>query len=266
MTVSLDLAGRACLVVGGAGGRIGSAVAAAAAEAGASVGVITHNPEHAVAAAHELTSIGAPVATAVADVEDEEALVDAIGQIDDRLGPIRHLVNVVGGAMGVYQPAVEVDMAAVDRLLARNLRYAIVSCREVAATLSRLDLTGSIVNVSSGASLGRPMLGAYGAAKAGLDAYSRAMALELAPRGIRVNVLSLGAIRTDGSPQTLVPSIPARRKGDPAEVGHAAVFLLSDLAAYTTGAVVPVDGGAALGDPGGEVLSGLATGPSTDSP
>jgi 3-oxoacyl-[acyl-carrier protein] reductase len=266
VTVCLDLAGRPCLVVGGAGGRIGSAVAAAAAEAGASVGIITHNPDHADAATRELTSTGASVATAVADVEDEEALVAAIARIVDRLGPVRHLVNVVGGAMSVYDRAVEVDMASVDRLLARNLRYAIVSCREVAATLAHLDLTGSIVNISSGASLGRPRLGAYGAAKAGLDAYSRAMALELAPRGIRVNVLSLGAIRTDDAPRTEVPSIPARRKGDPEEVGHAAMFLLSDLAAYTTGAIVPVDGGAGLGDPGGEVLSGLAAGAPSGPP
>ena len=259
MTIAIDLAGRPCLVVGGAGGRIGSAVAAAAAEAGAAVGVITHNPEHASSAERELRSAGARVAVAVADVEDEAALVEAIARIADELGPIRHLVNVIGGAMGEYHRAIDLELAAVDRVVARNVRYAIVTCREVGSVLLARGETGSIVNVSSPAAAGRPLLGAYSVAKAALDAYTRSIALEWAPRGVRVNVLSCGATRTGDQPRGEdVPSIPLRRRGEPVEVAHAVMFLLSDLASYTTGATLYVDGGAFLGHPGGDELSGLA--------
>ena len=259
MTIAVDLGGRTCLVVGGAGGRIGSAIATAAAEAGAAVGVITHNAEHAAAAVDELRARGARAVAEVADVEDEDALVAAITRIGEELGPIRHLVNVIGGAMGGYRRAAELDLATVDRVVARNLRYAVVACREVGAALLARRETGSIVNVSSPAASGRPLLGAYSVAKAGLDAYTRSAALEWAPRGIRVNVLSCGAIRTgDQARDEEAPSIPLRRRGEPAEVASAAVFLLSDLAAYTTGATLYVDGGAALGHPGGDELSSLA--------
>jgi len=146
----------------------------------------------------------------------------------------------------------------VDRVIARNLRYAIVACREVGGALLERHETGSIVNVSSPAASGRPMLGAYSVAKAGLDAYSRSAALEWAPHGIRVNVLACGAIRNPSSGGGDATTIPLRRRGEPAEVASAAVFLLSNLAGYTTGATLHVDGGVALGHPGGETLSTLA--------
>lgn len=259
MTVAIDLSGRVCLVVGGAGGRIGSAVAAAAAEAGAQVGVITHNPDHAAAAVAALESTGATVAAEVADVEDEAALVAAIATIAERLGTVRHLVNVIGGAMGEYHPGAELPLAAIDKVVDRNLRYAIVACREVGGALLARGETGSIVNVSSPAASGRPMLAAYSVAKAGLDAFSRSIALEWAPVGIRVNVLGCGAIRTGDQPKDVEqPTVPLRRRGEPEEVAAAAVFLLSDLAAYTTGSTLYVDGGAFLGHPGGGGLSTMA--------
>jgi len=161
--------------------------------------------------------------------------------------------------MGESRRAAELDLATVDRVVARNLRYAIVACREVGAALLARHESGSIVNVSSPAAVGRPLLGAYSVAKAGLDAYSRSAALEWAPHGIRVNVLACGAIRTgDQFRDEDAPTIPLRRRGEPSEVANAAVFLLSDLAGYTTGATVHVDGGVALGHPGGDTMSTLA--------
>jgi len=230
VTIAIDLGGRTCLVVGGAGGRIGSAIATAAAEAGAAVGIITHNVDHAATAADALRVGGGRVAAEVVDVEDEAGLASAIARIGEELGPIRGLVNVIGGAMGEYRRAAELDLATVDRVVARNLGYAIVACREVGAALLARGESGSIVNVSSPAASGRPLLAAYSVAKAGLDAYSRSAALEWAPRGIRVNVLACGAIRTDNSGGEDSPTIPLRRRGEPAEVANAAVFLLSDLA------------------------------------
>lgn len=259
MTIAIDLAGRTCLVVGGAGGRIGSAVVAAAAQAGAAVGIVTRNAADAERTVKELRACGTAAAAAVADVEDEDALVAAIALVGEELGAIRHLVNVIGGAMSEYHHAAEIPLAAVDTVVARNLRYAIVACREVGAALIARGETGSIVNVSSPAASGKPMLAPYSVAKAGLDAFTRSIALEWAPLGIRANVLGCGATRTGDQPKGVEqPTIPLRRRGEPEEVAAATVFLLSDLASYTTGMTFYVDGGAFLGHPGGDGLSSMA--------
>ena len=259
MTIAIDLAGRTCLVLGGAGGRIGSGIVAAAARAGAAVGVVSRNAADASAAVDAVRAGGGRAAAVVADVHEEGAIADAIASIGDELGPVRHLVNVIGGATGEHHRGVELPLDSFDRVVARNLRYVVVSCREVAAGLIARGETGSIVNISSAAAMGRPMLAAYSAAKAGLDAYSRAVALEWAPMGLRVNVLGCGAIRTGDEPAGVEePSIPLRRRGEVDEVASAVVFLLSDLAGYTTGATLHVDGGSSLGHPGGATLSNMA--------
>lgn len=256
MTVGIDFAGRTCLIVGGAGGGIGAATARRAAGAGAAVGIITHNPGHAEEMLDELRAAGARAAAAIADVTDEDQLVGAIAELQDDLGPIRHLVNVVGGATNSYHRSVDFELAVLDRIMAQNLRYAFVSCREVARPLLAEGLTGSIVSISSGAASGRPMLSAYSAAKAALESFSRSIALEWGPSGIRVNVVSSGTVRTERTNRQdmteAAKAIPLRRRGEPEEVANAALFLLSELAAYTTGSTLEVDGGVGLGHAGGD--------------
>ena len=258
MTVSIDLAGRTCLVVGGAGGGIGAEVVRRAAEAGAGIALVTHNQSDADQMIKDLRASQVRCAAAVADVTDEAALVGAVGHLQAELGPIRYLVNVVGGAMGTYHRAAEMDLAVFDRILAQNVRYAFVSCREVARELLASGLTGSFVNISSGAAIGRPTLSAYSAAKSALEAYSRAVALEWAPSGIRVNVVSSGTVRTARTSHfdmtEAAKAIPLRRRGEPEEVANATLFLLSDWASYTTGHTLDVDGGVGLGHPGGDQL------------
>jgi 3-oxoacyl-[acyl-carrier protein] reductase len=264
MTSTLDLTGRPTLLVGGAGGGIGTAMAHAVAGAGAPIGILTNVDEHAATITEELRSVGAQVVAVVADVTDEDQLVRSVQSVAAELGPIRHLVNVVGGnAADDYQRAAEIEMETFDRVLSRNLRYAVVACREVAAPLLAAGTTGSIVNISSAASRGAPLLGPYAAAKAALESYSRTTALEWAPSGIRVNVVSVGTVRTPrtgmGDDEAMAASIPLRRRGDPAEVAAAALFLLSDLASYITGHTLVVDGGVTLGHPGGAELSKFST-------
>ena len=267
MTIDIDLGGRACLVVGGAGGGIGTAMALAAADAGAAVGIITNVDDHAARIEAELRSRRSSFVAVVADVTDEHRLSAAVATIAGRLGPLRHLVNVVGGNLaGDYQPTAAADMSVFDRVVARNLRYVAVACREVAHPLLESGETGSIVNVSSAASRGAPLLGAYAAAKAGLEAYSRTMALEWAPSGIRVNVVSAGTVRTPRTglgddAESVTNAIPLRRRGDASEVASAAMFLLSDLASYITGQTLLVDGGVTLGHRGGTELSNFVTRP-----
>jgi NAD(P)-dependent dehydrogenase (short-subunit alcohol dehydrogenase family) len=261
VALTLDLGGRACLVVGGAGGGVGTATALAAAEAGAAVGVITNVEAH----ADEIRAqLGEGAAVVTADVTDEAAFVAAIATVAAQVGPLRHLVNVVGGnTIDDYHPAADFDMEAFDRVVSRNLRYAVVACREVARPMLEQGAPGSIVNVSSAASRGAPLLGAYAAAKSGLEAFSRTMAIEWAPSGLRVNVVSLGMVRTPRTgledPPDVAASIPLRRRGDASEAAQVAMFLLSDLASYVTGQTLVVDGGLTLGHPGGVGLSSLVT-------
>lgn len=229
-----------------------------AAGAGAAIAVITHNRTDADQMIEDLRAHQVRCAAAVADVTDEPALVGAIAEVQAELGPIRHLVNVVGGAMGTYHRAAEMDLAVFDRLLAQNARYAFVTCREVARALLANGQPGSFVNISSGAAAGRPTLSAYSAAKSALEAYSRAVALEWGPAGIRVNVVSSGTVRTARTSHLdmteAAKAIPLRRRGEPEEVAYATLFLLSDLASYTTGHTLDVDGGVGLGHPGGDQL------------
>lgn len=262
----IDFGGRAALVVGGGGGGIGTAMAVALAEAGADVGAVTFVAEHAEDTVSRVRALGRRAAAVVADVTDDGALVAAIASVASELGTVRHLVNVVGGSLvDDWHRALDYDMGAFDRIVARNLRYAVLSCREVARGLVAAGNPGSIVNISSVAARGVPLLGAYGASKAGLESFSRTMALEWAPMGIRVNLVAPGTVKTPRAGRSDLPeavqSIPLRRRGEPSDIADAALFLLSDMAAYITGQTLSVDGGSTLGGPGGDELPLFVTNP-----
>jgi NAD(P)-dependent dehydrogenase (short-subunit alcohol dehydrogenase family) len=267
MTVAIDLTGRRALVIGGGGGGIGSAVLDVVARSGADVGIITFVPEHAAASVAHAESLGVRAASAVLDVTDEAALVAGIADLAGQLGTFQHLVNVVGGSLADdWHRAAEYDMDAFDRLIARNLRYAVVSCREVARELLAADLPGSMVNLSSAAARGTPLLAAYGAAKAAIESFGRTMALEWAPRGIRVNTVAPGTIKTPRAGTTdmadaAAQEIPLGRRGAPEDIANAALFLLSDLSAYITGVTLAVDGGTGMGGRGGDALPVFVTNP-----
>lgn len=267
MSLPIDLSGRACVVVGGGGGGIGTAMALAAAAAGADVGAVTNVADHAADTARRVADAGRRCSVAVADVTDEDALVRALAEITAELGVVRHLVNVVGGNLADdWYRTVEYDMGAFDRVVARNLRYAVVSCRQVARGLVAASTPGSMVNISSVAARGTPLLAAYGASKAALESFSRTMALEWAPHGIRVNLVAPGTVKTPRAGQSdmadeAARSIPLRRRGEPGDIADAAMFLLSDRASYITGQTLVVDGGSSLGHPGGDELPVFVTNP-----
>jgi NAD(P)-dependent dehydrogenase (short-subunit alcohol dehydrogenase family) len=266
MGTTIDLSGRNALVVGGGGGGIGTAMALTLAEAGADVAAITYVADHAKDTEDRVRSLGRRSIGVVADVTDEAALRAAITTAAAELGPFRHLVNVVGGTLpDDWWRTAEYDMDAFDRVVSRNLRYAVITCRDVARALIDGGLTGSMVNISSVAARGAPLLAAYGASKAGLESFSRTMALEWAPYGIRVNLVAPGTIKTPRAGQSdlsdAAQSIPMRRRGAPQEIANAALFLLSDLGEYITGQTLAVDGGMSLGGPGGDELPVFVTNP-----
>ena len=264
-----SLAGRRAAVTGAAKG-IGLAIVRRYLEAGASVLLTDHRAEgvaEAVAGlgAAGLGGEGARLRGAVVDVAAPSAGEDLVAAAVAAFGGLDVLVNNAG--VYPYQPMLDADRAAFERVLAVNLTGAAFCAQAAARRMIAQRTGGAIVNIAS-TNAERPLmvgLAAYDAAKAGLVALTRALALELAPHGIRVNAIAPGAIDTPGSARfveefraraprdaeghraSAAVRIPLGRPGTPDDVATVAVFLASDAASYMTGAVVVVDGGVLIG-------------------
>ena len=235
------LAGKIALVTGGLSG-IGAAVAALFAASGARV------------IAADITAAAGPigedaVAAARLDVADAGSCTALVDAIKARFGRLDILVNSAG--IGADLSFLDTPVEVFDRVYAVNLRGTFL-IGQAAARLMCEGAGGSIVNLSSVSGM-RGNLGraAYGASKAGVVVLSQVMAVELASRGIRVNVISPGPIET---PLVAVVHdqairdawgrfVPMGRYGQPSEIAAAALFLASDAASYITGQVLAVDGG-----------------------
>ncbi len=253
---AIDLTGAIVVVAGAGGGGIGTSSCEAALAAGAEVVAVERSPEEldkldmlprsAVKVQADLTAPDAPGAVV-------QAALDAHGRIDG-------LINVAGGtSIDDFGPLVDIDSQGWDRVMANNLRYVAFLNRAVALAMIEAGTGGAMVNVASVSSLAsQPFLAAYGAAKAGLNSLTRTMAVEWGGHGIRVNAIAPGTITTpragdEESPEAARRAIPLGRRGHPAEIAAAAVYLLSPQASYITGQVLAVDGGmsvklAMLGD------------------
>ncbi|HKF73764.1 MAG TPA: glucose 1-dehydrogenase [Stellaceae bacterium] len=182
------------------------------------------------------------------DVGDIRSVGGLVEVVLARFERIDVLVNCAG--IGANKPFLETSVELFDRILAVNLRGTFLMSQAVARTMTKAG--GSIINIGSISGL-RGNLGraAYGASKGGLVTLSEVMAVELAPRGIRVNVIAPGPIETPLVEAMLSPAeraiwtqqLPLRRYGTVTEVAAAALFLASDDASYVTGHVLAVDGG-----------------------
>jgi len=244
----IDLSGRTALVTGASRG-IGRAIARALAEAGADVMI---NYARSAAAAEELAAelvaLGRRAEAVAADVADAAAVEAMFARLAANWGSLDILVNNAGVIRDNLVGGM--DVADWDRVQSVNLRGAFL-CTRAAAALMIPRHAGKIVNVASVSALrgGRGQTN-YAAAKGGLLAFTRACAVELAPKGIQVNAVVPGMIATDMSARVrqragerLLQSIPAGRFGEPADVAPLAVFLASPAAGYITGQAVGVDGG-----------------------
>jgi NAD(P)-dependent dehydrogenase (short-subunit alcohol dehydrogenase family) len=230
------------LVVGGAKG-IGFAIAGRLAAEGATVFLTGRAADEVEAAA---TQIGGSTRGLVADASVPQDLERVVASVQDACGRIDALVLNAGMAEPSFLTGETPDHF--DCLFAVNVRGPVFALK---AALGALSGGGSVVLVGSIAgSAGVPSYGTYGATKAALRAYARTWTAELAPRGIRVNVVAPGPTDTemmarapDEVRAALISPIPLGRMAQPAEVAAAALFLLSDEASFIAGVELCVDGG-----------------------
>ncbi|HXT94225.1 MAG TPA: glucose 1-dehydrogenase [Trebonia sp.] len=238
-------------IVTGASRGIGLGIARGLRAAGARVGLIARHAEALEAAASELAGQPGPdVACADADVADSDALTAAVARLQADLGDVTVLVNNAG--VIDRTPSDGLSSQAWRRVFATNLDAAFAAARAAAPSM-RAAGGGAVVNVTSlSAHFGVRRAASYGASKSGLLGLTRALALEWAADGIRVNAVTPGYIDTDftgpltGDPersQRILERIPLGRWGKPADVAGTVVYLASPLAAYVTGQVLVVDGG-----------------------
>jgi 3-oxoacyl-[acyl-carrier protein] reductase len=251
MSDSFDLKGKLALVTGASSG-IGRAAAQALAINGAHVVINFHrNDAGAEAARSQITNAGGKASVIRADVTQSGEVQSLVGQTVAEFGPIDILVNNAGSLIERLK-ILELTEERWDQVIDLNLKSAFLCCRAVAASMMERK-TGTIVNVSSIAGRNGGSLGSihYSAAKGGLISFTKGLAKELAPFGVRVNAISPGVIDTPyheqfSSPEmmkTYAGMIPLGRVGRPEEVAKVICFLVSDSASYLAGETIEINGG-----------------------
>ena len=244
-----SLAGRVALVTGASRG-IGRAIAVALGAAGAAVACAARSRDQVEATAAGITAAGGRARAIRLDVTRAEQIAVGVEEIEGALGTIDVLVNNAGITM--EKKTTEVTDEDWDAVLATNLTSMFRCARAVAPGMMRLA-RGKIINIGSMYGIiGVPRYAAYCASKAAVDGLTRSLAAEWARHGIQVNCLAPGYMNTDISRAALadektralfLSKVPARRIGEPEEVGALAVYLASPASDFMTGQTVYLDGG-----------------------
>ena len=255
------LEGRCAFITGGGGG-IGRAIALTLAEAGADIAIADIVPERCEEVAARVRELGRRALPLPVDVCDTEAVRDAIAATDAEFGRLDILVNNAGGVSG--RSFADQSERSWRKHIDLNLVSMLAATSAAIPIMVRGGRGGTIINVSSiEASRAAPMYAVYAACKAGMNNFTRTMALELGEHGIRVNAIApdytvtpglRGNINgpvneskwiqpSKGQEDAIVRRTPLQRGGIDAECGQAALFLASPASSYITGIVLPIDGG-----------------------
>jgi 3-oxoacyl-[acyl-carrier protein] reductase/meso-butanediol dehydrogenase/(S,S)-butanediol dehydrogenase/diacetyl reductase len=204
--------------------------------------------------ADEVRAAGAQALALVSDVADPAAVAETVEKAAGRFGSIDILVNNAGAARaGDRIPIVDLPLGEWERVVRVNLTGAFLMAQAAARAMIVQGRGGSIINISSIASRLAPAeVGVYATTKAGLNALSHAMAMELAPHRIRVNAVLPGIIETARMDDLgrgevwqdfIDRMIPLKTPGDGMEIAYMCAFLCSDMGAWITGQDIAVDGG-----------------------
>jgi enoyl-[acyl-carrier protein] reductase III len=261
----MSLKGKVALVTGGSRG-IGRAITLKLASEGADVVInFFRKRDTAESTAEAARSKGVTAHIIKANLAEPEKIDRMFAELEDKFGCLDILVN--NAASGVARPAMELDFDAWDWTMNINARAALLCAQRAAGMMKK---GGAIVNISSlGSRLVMPIYTAVGVSKAALEALTRYLAIELAPRGIRVNAVSAAAVETEALklyttdpkiPRPMVTSTPAGPMVQPEDVANVVAFLCDDASAMIRGQIIVIDGGVSLtslgytptGDDGGQ--------------
>ncbi len=245
-----DLSGKVALVTGASRG-IGESIARLLAEYGAHVIISSRKEASCESIASSLRDSGYSASTGAVNIGDADAVRKLVEGIGREHGHLDILVN--NAATNPYfGDIVDTPMEAIQKTVDVNLRGYFVASAEAARIMREGD-GGSIVNIASvNASRPAPLQGIYSITKGAVVNMTKAFAKECATQGIRVNAVLPGLTKTafagalledEKTYKSLVQNIPMRRHAEPDEIAGIVLYLASGAASYTTGAVIPVDGG-----------------------
>jgi 3-oxoacyl-[acyl-carrier protein] reductase len=241
------LDGKVAILTGASGG-IGQAIAAALAAEGADVALCGQNAARLAEAAGKVQAAGRRAETYSLDVSNGPAVTQAVGEIEKAFGRIDVLVNNAGITKdGLVMRMSEEDW---DRVIDVNLKSVFLFTKAVSRPMMK-QRAGAIVNMSSIIGLiGNAGQGNYSASKAGIIAFTKSVARELASRNVRANAVAPGYVETpmtaripEDLQKKMLEVIPLGRYGRPEDVADVVTFLASDRARYVTGQVLTVCGG-----------------------
>jgi peroxisomal 2,4-dienoyl-CoA reductase len=254
------LAGKVAVVTGGGTG-IGLGISQTLASAGAEVAIASRKPEHLEPAAKQLRSSGAKVSAVEVNVREPDSVARMVDQISRQHGRLDILVNNAAG--NFYAPTATLSPNAWRAVVETDL-YGTFYCSQAAYPLMKAQGGGRIISISMTLHYrGWPLMAHATAAKAGVDALTRTLALEWARDRITVNAVAPGPIPTEGVKKAFTPpgadapdlfgmekyaseTIPLRRWGTPEDIGQMVTYLASPAGDWITGAIIVVDGGAWL--------------------
>lgn len=243
---------RTAIVTGGASG-IGLAIAERLATDGNAVAIFDRDGAAADAAAQKITAGGGRAIGVTVDVTDRAQIDAGVEETRNRLGAPMILVNCAG--LDGFDPFLSITAEKWNRILAVNLTGTFDCCQAVVPYMVEAGW-GRIVNISSSSAQGgQPLMTHYVASKAGVIGFTKALALELGPKGITVNTIPPGFIDTPMLRRSEAKGLlgkgvefhasqtPVRRAGRPEDIAAACAFLVRDEAGYVTGQVIGVNGG-----------------------